>query len=103
MKKRERRYSEGMFKNRNNDEIILAKSFALSEVKPVTVISKDWDLWVIYSEMFRNLNRFIENGMPGLPAYNLDLFIMHDNGDFQYFNPVMYAPVEMKRRFRKLG
>jgi hypothetical protein len=103
MKKREKRYSEGKIENRRNDEIILAKSFALSEVNPVTVISKDWDMKEIYSEIYKNLDRFIDNGVPGLPAYNLDLFMMQENEDFQYFNPVMFVPRELKNRFRMMS
>jgi|TARA_Y100000034_G_scaffold127160_1_gene179542 hypothetical protein len=103
MRMRAKRLSEGADENRYNDEKILAKSFALSEVMPVTVVSRDWDFKSIYSAMFRNLDRFIDNGIPGLPAFNLDLLIFDGKGSFQYFNPVMFAPDNLKRRFRLLA
>lgn len=98
--KRNKRFESSYHGHRQNDEKIIAKSFALSYNSPVTMVTSDKDFLVIYNEIFYNLDKFSKNGLPSLPRFNLNLFLLNQDGSFKYFEPAFFMEKNKREKIK---
>ncbi len=84
--KRAREFKKGLPKHILDDEIILAKSFALSYVSPTRVVSGDRDFVEIYRGMALNADLFMQRSVPSLPDNPFELVFVGKTGNTELFD-----------------
>ncbi len=81
-----RKCKKGLPSNEFNDERILAKSFALSYLRPTRVVSCDRDFVDIYQGIALNADRFMQQGVPSLPDNPFELVFVSHTGNTELFD-----------------
>ncbi len=84
--KHAREFKKGLPKHTLDDEIILAKSFALSYASPTRVVSGDRDFVEIYRGMALNADMFMQRGIPSLPDNSFELVFVSRTGNTELFD-----------------
>ncbi len=95
--KQAREFKRGLPKHITDDEMILAKSFAMSYASPTRVVSGDGDFVEIYRGIALNADMFMQRGVPSLPDNPFELVFVGKTGNTELFD---FSRARRRRTYR---